>query len=74
MHYPAKRVPELERMLEAMYRQWMEVLWRRQVLISCNLINNFFTKKIQFLFGQTIISAGKRIVSASANPPPLSCM
>jgi hypothetical protein len=53
-HNPAKRVPELEKMLEAVYRQWRGVLWRRQVLLSCKLINKCFKKKVRFLFGQTM--------------------
>jgi hypothetical protein len=55
-HYPAKRVPELKKMLEALYRQWRGVLWRGQVLLSCKFINKcfFFFKKIRFLFGQTM--------------------
>jgi hypothetical protein len=40
-------------MLEAVYRQWRGVLWRRQVLLSCKLINKCFKKKVRFLFGQT---------------------
>jgi hypothetical protein len=51
--YPAKRVPELEKSLEAVYRQWRGVLWRRQVLLSCKLINKCFKKTVWFLFGQT---------------------
>jgi hypothetical protein len=55
--YPAKRVPglvpEVEKTLEAVYRQWRGVLWRRQVLLSCKLINKCFKKKVLFFFGQT---------------------
>jgi hypothetical protein len=50
--YPAKRIPELGKM-EAVCRQWRGVLWRRQVFLSCKLINKCFKKKVQFLFGQT---------------------
>jgi hypothetical protein len=51
--YPAKRVPGLEKTLEAVYRQWRGVRWKRQVLLSCKLINKCFKKKVRFLFGQT---------------------
>jgi hypothetical protein len=47
------RVPEVEKTLEAVYRQWRGVLWRRQVLLSCKLFNKYFKKKVRFLFGQT---------------------
>jgi hypothetical protein len=39
--------------LEVVYRQWRRVLWRRQVLINCKLIN-------KFLFGQTTYGDIKR--------------
>jgi hypothetical protein len=52
MHYPAKRVPELEKM-KVVCRQRRGVLWRRQVLLSCKLINKCFKRKVHFLFGQT---------------------
>jgi hypothetical protein len=56
MCYPAKHVPghvpELEKTLEAVYGQWRGVLRRRQVLLSCKLINTFFKIKVRFLFGQ----------------------
>jgi hypothetical protein len=51
--YPAKRIPELEKMLEAVYRGWRGVLWTTQDLLSCKLINKCFKKKVRFLFGQT---------------------
>jgi hypothetical protein len=44
--YPAKRVPELETILEVVYRHWKGVLWRRQDLLSCKLINKCFKKKV----------------------------
>jgi hypothetical protein len=47
--YPAKRVPEVGKTLQIVYRQWRGVLWRRQ---GCKLINEYFKKKIRFLFGQ----------------------
>jgi hypothetical protein len=47
------RIPELEKTLEAVYRQWRGVLWRRQVLLSCKFISKCFKKKVRFLFGQT---------------------
>jgi hypothetical protein len=53
MCYPAKRVPKLEKTLEALYRQWRGVLWRRQVLLSCKLIIKCFKKKVWFHFVQT---------------------
>jgi hypothetical protein len=53
MRYPTKRIPELEKTLESVYRQWRGVLRRRQVLLSCKLINKYFKKKVWFLFGQT---------------------
>jgi transposase len=55
--HPAKRVPrhipELENKLEAVYRQWRRILWRRHVLLICKLINKCFKNKFRFLFGQT---------------------
>jgi hypothetical protein len=55
--YPANcdpgRVSELEKTLEAVYRQWRGVLWRRQVLLSCKLTNKCFKKTIRFIFGET---------------------
>jgi hypothetical protein len=46
--YRGNRVPglvlELQRMLEAVYREWRGVLWRRQVLLRCKLINKYFKK------------------------------
>jgi hypothetical protein len=34
MRYPAKRVPELEKTLKAVYKQCRGIVWR-QVLLSC---------------------------------------
>jgi hypothetical protein len=46
--YSGNRVPglvlELQRMLEAVYREWRGVLWRRQVLLRCKFINKCFNK------------------------------
>jgi hypothetical protein len=53
MRYPAKHIPGLEKTLEEVYKQWRGVLWSRQVLLSCKLINKCFLKKVRFLFGQT---------------------
>jgi hypothetical protein len=47
--YSAKRVPELEKTLGAVYIQWRGVLSRRQVFLSCKLINKrFFKKSVSF--------------------------
>jgi hypothetical protein len=55
--YPTKHVPgcvtELGIMLEALYWRWKGAVWRRQVLLSCKIINKHFKKKVCFLFGQT---------------------
>jgi hypothetical protein len=32
MRYPAKRVPELDKKLEAVYREWRGVLWRTSLI------------------------------------------
>jgi hypothetical protein len=34
--------------LGVIYKQWSGVLWRRQVLLSCKLINKCFEKSISF--------------------------
>jgi hypothetical protein len=46
--YPATRVPGRGTMLEAVYRQWEEVL------LSSKLVNKCFKNKVAFLFGHTM--------------------
>jgi hypothetical protein len=48
--------------VEAVYIQWMGVLWRRQVVLSCKLVNKCFKKKFRLLFGQTTYIRGFRIL------------
>jgi hypothetical protein len=52
LRHPANCVPELGKTLEAVYRQWRAVLWRRQVLLSSKFTNKCFKNKVQFLFRQ----------------------
>jgi hypothetical protein len=47
----------LEKTLEAVYRQRRGVLWRRQVLLSCKLINKCFKKKVWFLYRTDHVSS-----------------
>jgi hypothetical protein len=51
---PQNAFQNLEKTLKAVYSQWRGVCWRIQVLLSCELINKYFKKIVQFLFGQTM--------------------
>jgi hypothetical protein len=55
------RIPELEKSLESVYRQWTGVLWRRYLLLCYKITNKCFRKKVSFLSGQNTYALTLRL-------------